>query len=132
MKIPAGPLQFASRRRPIPLTEDEEAALAFAACGITGYALADLSYGPGEGGTMLVGRVGRTVASADAVNTVAVIVTNDQATYLLRRPQDFPAAEFPALVKLAREGALLELYRRSRVKLFDGRIAPPLDAQHNF
>src|ERR1051325_11596543 len=85
MSIPAGPLQYVSPRKPIPLTEEEEAALAFAACGVTGYALADLAYGTGEGGTMLVGRLGRTVASPDAVNAVAVVVTNDHATYLLKR-----------------------------------------------
>src|SRR5438093_9818269 len=101
MNIPAGPLRYTSPRKPIPLTEAEEAALAFAACGITGYALADLSYGAGEGGSMLAGRLGRTVASADAVNTGAVVVTNDQATYLLKRPQDFTSAEFPEIVKLA-------------------------------
>src|SRR5438034_9989930 len=111
MKIPAGPFQYSSPHPPLPLTEDEEAALAFAACGVTGYALADLSYGPGEGGSMLAGRRGRTVASADAVNTGAVVVTNDQATYLLKRPQDFTSAEFPEIVKLAGEGALVELYR---------------------
>src|SRR4029453_10392564 len=105
MSIPKGPLQYTSAHKPLSLTEEEEATLAFAACGVTGYALADLSYGSGEGGSMLVGRLGRTVASADAVNTVAVIVTNDRATYLLRRPQDFPAADIPALVKLGREGA---------------------------
>src|SRR4030095_5703046 len=113
--------------KPLSLTEEEEATLAFAACGITGYALADLSYGSGEGGSMLVGRLGRTVASADAVNTVAVIVTNDQASYLLRRPQDFSGAEFPEMVNLARDGAFVELYRRTRSKLCDGRIAPSLD-----
>ena len=132
MHIPAGPLQYASPHAPIPLTEEEEAALAFAACGVTGYALADLSYGPGEGGAMLAGRLGRTVASADAVHTVAVVVTNDSATYLLKRPQDFPAAEFPEIVRLAEQGALVELYRRSRITLFDRRAAPPLDPQHNF
>ena len=132
MSIPAGPLQYTSARKPVPLTEEEEAALAFAASGITGYALADLSYDDGQGGSMLAGRLGRTIASADAVNTSAVIVTNDRATYLLKRPQDFPSAELPTLIKLAREGALLDLYRRSRIKLSDGRTAPPLDAQHNF
>ena len=132
MSIPAGPLQYASPHPPIPLTEEEEAILAFAACGVTGYALADLSYGAGEGGSMLAARLGRTVASADAVNTVAVVVTNDEATYLLKRPQDFTPTEFPALVKLARQGALAELYRRSRIQLSKGRTAPPLDAQHNF
>ena len=89
MSVPAGPFRYASRHKPIPLTEEEEAALAFAACGVTGYALADLSYGADEGGGMLVGRLGRTAASADAANTVAVVVTNDHATYLLKRPQDF-------------------------------------------
>jgi len=83
MSIPTGPFQYTSPLKPIPLTEDEEAALAFAACGVTGYALADLSYGPREGGSMLVGRLGRTVASPDAVNAVAVLVTHDRGTWLL-------------------------------------------------
>ena len=50
MRIPSGPFAFESRHEPLPLTEDEEAALVFAACGVTGYALADLSYGRGQGG----------------------------------------------------------------------------------
>lgn len=132
MRIPAGPLQYTSGHAPAALTEEEEAILAFAACGVTGYALADLSYGAGEGGAMLAGRLGRTVASADAVHTVAVVVTNDTATYLLKRPQDFEAGEISELVRLAEQGALLELYRRSRIRLSDRRTAPPLDPLHNF
>ena len=132
MSIPAGPFQYASPREPVPLTEDEEAALAFAACGVTGYALADLSYGPNEGGSMLVGRLGRTVASPDAVNAVAVLVTNDRGTWLLKRPQDFTAGEFSELVRLARNGALTDLYKRARIQLSDKRAAPPLDPGHNF
>src|SRR5215472_15365757 len=102
MSIPAGPFQYTSPHQPVPLTEDEEAALAFAACGVTGYALADLAYGPREGGSMLVGRLGRTVASPDAVHAVAVVVTNDQGTWLLKRPQDFAPTEFRELARLAR------------------------------
>lgn len=132
MSIPAGPFQYTSPLKPIPLTDDEEAALAFAACGVTGYALADLSYGPREGGSMLVGLLGRTVASPDAVNAVAVLVTNDRGTWLLKRPQDFAAAEFPELVRLARNGALTDLYMRGRIQLSDRRAAPPLDPGHNF
>ena len=45
MKIESGPFAYESHHEPLPLTETEEAALAFAACGVTGYALADLSYG---------------------------------------------------------------------------------------
>jgi hypothetical protein len=132
MSIPAGPLQYTSPHPPAPLTEDEEAALAFAACGVTGYALADLSYGPGEGGSMLVGRLGRTIASPDAVNAVAVVVTNDRGAWLLKRPQDFAPAEFGELVRLAQQGALTELYGRARIQLSDRRIAPPLDPGYNF
>src|SRR5688572_17076834 len=132
MSVPAGPFRYHSPHPPVPLTEEEEATLAFAACGVTGYALADLSYGAGEGGSMLAGRVGRTVASADAVNTVAVVVTNDRATYLLKRPQDFAPQDIPELVKLARDGALVDLYRRGRITLAHHRTAPPLGATHNF
>ncbi len=132
MSIPAGPFRYASPHKPIPLTEDEEAALAFAACGVTGYALADLSYGPSEGGSMLVGRLGRTVASPDAVNAVAVLVTNDSGTWLLKRPQDFAAKEFPELVRLARTGSLTDLYKRGRIQISNRRTAPPLDSGHNF
>jgi hypothetical protein len=132
MTIPAGPLQYKSSHAPVPLTEDEEAALAFAACGITGYALGDLSYGAREGGTMLVGRLGRTVASPDAVNAVSVLVTNDSGTWLLKRPQDFAPAEFLELVSLARKGALTDLYKRTRIQLSANRTAPPLDPGHNF
>jgi hypothetical protein len=132
MSIPAGPFQYTSPHKPVPLTEDEEAALAFAACGVTGYALADLSYGEGQGGSMLVGRLGRTVASPDAVHAVSVVVTNDQGTWLLKRPQDFAAAELTELVRLTREGKLTEVYQRSRILLSDRRTAPPLDPGYNF
>jgi hypothetical protein len=132
MKIESGPFTYESRHEPQPLTETEEAALAFAACGVTGYALADLSYGRGQGGTMLAGLLGRSVASPDAINTVSVFVINDEATYLLKRPQDFEPVEIPTLVDLARQGELVELYRRSRVKTSEGRAAPPVEPTYNF
>jgi len=132
MKIESGPFAYESRHEPLPLTETEEAALAFAACGVTGYALADVSYGPGQGGGMLAGLLGRTVASPDAISTVSVVVTNDEATYLLKRPQDFAPDEIPTLVELARRGELVELYRRSRIKISDGRAAPPVEPGYNF
>lgn len=132
MTIPLGPFEYQSPHRPIPLTEDEEAALAFAACGVTGYALADLSYGPAQGGSMLVGRLGRTVASPDAVHSVAVVVINDSGTWLLKRPQDFSISELSELMGMARARELTELYRRSRIQLSNHRIAPPLEPGYNF
>ncbi len=132
MKIESGPFAYESHHEPLPLTEAEEAALAFAACGVTGYALADLSYGRGQGGGMLAGLLGRAVASPDAINTVSVFVTNDEATYLLKRPQDFAPDEIPTLVELARRGELVEPYRKGRIKIADGRAAPPVEPGYNF
>src|SRR5438874_4865685 len=114
MKIPAGPLAFASRHAPRPLTEDDEAALVFAACGVTGHALADLAYAPGEGGNIMGGLVARTIASGDGLQTVALAVTNDTGTHLVRRPRDLPAGEIPDLIELGRRGAFTDLYRRCR------------------
>ncbi len=86
MKIPGGPLAYESRHPPAPLTEDEEAALVFAACGITGNALADLCYSREGGGNIMAGLVARTIASGDGLQTVALVITNDEATYLIHLP----------------------------------------------
>lgn len=75
MAIPHGPLAYQSQHEPVPLTEDEEAALVFAATGITGYSLRDLSYGSAQGGPMIAGSVSRTISSADSINTVPLFVT---------------------------------------------------------
>ena len=131
MRMAKGPLQYSSRHAAFPLTEEEEAALAFAACGVTGYALGDLPYAEGEGGTIMAGLLGRTVASGDAIQAVALVVTNDQGTYLIKRPQDFTQAEIPELIRLADRGEWVELYRRSRVKIKAGRAAPSLAPMFN-
>jgi hypothetical protein len=126
-----GPLAHRSGAAPLRLSEEEEALLAFAACGITGHALGDLEYQPGGGGTILAGLAGRTVPSGDAIHTVSVFVLNEDATYLLKRPRDLPAAEVPELAGLARRGEFVELYRRCRVKVRDGRPRPRLDPMYN-
>jgi len=84
MKLNGGPLAFESHRPPEPLSMDEEAALAFAACGITGNALAELPYQTGglpdaAGGNIMKQFVGRTAPSADALHTVTVFYANDSA-----------------------------------------------------
>jgi hypothetical protein len=131
MALPAGPLAYRSRHPGLPLTEGEEALLAFAACGITGPALADLAYAPGQGGTIMAGLLGRTVGSGDAIQSVAVLVTNAEATYLLKRPRDFTPAELGELVGLAAAEEYVELYRRSRILVRSGRTAAPLEPPVN-
>jgi hypothetical protein len=122
MEIPAGPLAHKSRFQPRPLSESEEAALAFAACGITGFALADLCYAPGHGGNIMAGLVGRTVASGDGIQTAALIVINDRATYFLKRPQDFSPPELNELIALGQRNAFPEIYSRTRVQIKPGRV----------
>jgi hypothetical protein len=131
MAMGAGPLAYRSRHPGLALTEEEEALLAFAACGITGPALADLAYAPGHGGTIMAGLLGRTIGSGDAIQSVAVFVTNAEATYLLKRPRDLGPAEATDLVALAQAGAYVELYRRTRVPIRAGRTVAPLDPPFN-
>src|SRR5215468_3769369 len=102
MKVPAGPLAYESSHKARPLTEDEEAALVFAACGITGHALADLCYAKGGGGGIMAGLVARTIASGDGLQTVGLIVINDDGAWLVRRPRELPASEISKLIELGK------------------------------
>ncbi|MBV9282937.1 MAG: hypothetical protein JOZ41_22930, partial [Chloroflexi bacterium] len=134
MRLNGGPLAYDSACPPQPLTLEEEAALAFAACGITGQTVGEMPYETGnepEAGTgnCLMHFVGRTVASADAVHAVSVFVINDDGAWLLKRPQDFPGADLPELIQGVREHKLVELYERSRVRLAERRVDVPRDAQ---
>jgi hypothetical protein len=130
MRLNGGPLAYESVHEPEPLSLDEEAALAFAACGITGYTMAELPYDTGDvaeagGGNIIMNFVGRTVFSADAAHLVTVFVLNDDGVWLLKRPQDYPRLEVPELVKAAREHRWLDLYTKSRVRIADRRLDVP-------
>lgn len=125
MRIPAGPLAYESKHPARPLTEAEEAALVFAACGITGHALADLCYAPGEGGGIMAGLVARTIASGDGLQTVALIVINDRGAWLVRRPREMPAADIARLIEFGKNGEFTELYRRCRVQIAEERPRTP-------
>src|ERR1700726_2799444 len=64
MRLNGGPLAYESMHEPEPLSLAEEAALAFAACGITGYTMADMPYDTGNvakagGGNIIMHFVGR-------------------------------------------------------------------------
>jgi hypothetical protein len=131
MNMASGPLAYQSRRAPRPLSEEEEAMLVFAACGITGHALLDLCFTPDEGGAIVARSIGRTIASGDAIQTVSLVVTNDQATYLIKRPQDFASGTCSELIDLGGKMEFTELYRRSRVQIQTGRCAPPLGPLFN-
>jgi hypothetical protein len=130
MKLNGGPLAHESKLAPQPLTLEEEAALAFAACGVTGHALAELPYQTGSvpdagGGNIMKQFIARTAPSADALHTVTVFVTNDQGAWMLRRPQDFPRESVAGLVQAAKEHKLDDLYTQSRIRIADRRVDVP-------
>jgi hypothetical protein len=130
MRLNGGPLAYASAHEPAPLSLAEEATLAFAASGITGYTMAELPYQAGDvaeagGGNIIVHLVGRTTFSADAAHLVTVFVLNDDGVWLLKRPQDYPRLEVPELVEAAREQRWLDLYEKSRVRIADRRLDVP-------
>lgn len=131
MRMASGPLAHASSHGSFPLSEEEEALLMFAACGITGFALLDQSFAEGQGGAIVARALGRTIASGDAIQTVSLVVINDDAAYLIKRPQDFPPQEIHALLDQAQQRRITELYRRMRVRIKDGRAAPPLAPMFN-
>jgi len=130
MTLNGGPLAYPSAHPPQPLAMVEEAALAFAACGITGYALAELPYESGKvpeagGGNIITHFVGRTVGSGDALHTVVMFVINDEGVWMLKRPQDFPGTEIAGLAQAAKEHEFVELYEKSRVRIADKRADVP-------
>jgi hypothetical protein len=130
LRLNGGPLAYASAQAPQPLRVDQEAALAFAACGITGAVLADLPYQTGDvpeagSGNIMSHLVGRTVASGDAIHSNAVFVINDDGAWMLKRPQDYPRAEIAELAQLARDRQFGALYERSRVGIADRRVDVP-------
>src|SRR5215217_3176009 len=130
MSLNGGPLAYHSTHAPQPLSLEEEAALAFAGCGITGFALADLPYESGDvpeagGGNIMTHLVGRTVASGDAMHNITLFVLNDEGVWMLKRPQDYPRDEIVGLSQAAREHRLVELYKKSRVQIAEGRHDVP-------
>jgi hypothetical protein len=119
MRLNGGPLAYESTHGPSPLSLVEEAILAFAACGITGYTMGELPYDTGDvaeagGGNIIMNFVGRTVFSADAAHLVTVFVLNDDGVWLLKRSKDYPRVEVPELVNLAHEQHWVDLYEKSR------------------
>jgi hypothetical protein len=130
MHLQGGPLEFESQQDARPLSLDEEAALAFAATGITGFVSGELPYRPGPqpesgAGHMMTRFWGRTIPSADGLHTVSLMVTNDEGCWYVKRPQNFAVGELPEIIQLGRQQRWTELYEQTRVKIADGRVDVP-------
>lgn len=130
MSMDQGPLNHTSIHSPERLTIDEEAALAFAACGTTGYAYADLPYQSDPdrevgGGNIMTNFIGRTIASGDNIHSVVVFVLNDDGAWLIRRPQDFSADQNADFISMGKDRRFTDWYLNSRVRIADSRPEIP-------
>lgn len=128
--LQGGAFSYKSEAAAVPLNLDEEAILAFAGSGITGRVYGELPYEPAAGpetggGQVMITMLGRTFPSADGAATAALFINRDDATYAMRRPQDFRADEIDELAVMARDRRYSDLYERSRVKLADKRSEIP-------
>ena len=126
--IPDGPLAFASRHEPLPLSELERLLVLTAAGGNTGwhymitrnahYAPHLASYSGGAGG--------RTFPSAAGFHTSELFFTDDDGVYF------FPVRDAPALAERGTDGSLdleelLDAHRGRIRKLAEGRLNVPAE-----
>ena len=128
--LQGGAFSYKSEAQPVPLSLDEEAVLAFAGSGITGHVYGELPYQPAAGpetggGQVMITMLGRTFPSADGAATAALFINRDDATFAMRRPQDFKPEEIEELAEMARARRFTDLYRRSRIQLADHRSEIP-------
>ncbi len=122
-----GPLAYSSAHQPVPLTEVEEALLAWAALGPNGIVAADI---PVQGDlSSLIHWAGRTVPGSSNDFSVDLFIINDAGVHLYR-----PGTERMAPVEIngpADYWKILHWYRNGRVKVSDKRpdvgwfTAPP-------
>ncbi len=110
MELPAGPLHYKSQRLPIPLSNEEEQALIFAAVGQTGMNLGDMQFvrrPPEEGGQgiALMNFQSRTVPSPCAAHTTSLFYTNEQGVFFVKNSYQ-QESEFVAETVKLRDGRL--------------------------
>ncbi|MBD3646662.1 MAG: hypothetical protein HUJ31_04220 [Pseudomonadales bacterium] len=124
---PKGPLAYRSGKEPVPLTEIEEAIIAWAGLGPNGIVTADI---PVSGDlASLFYWAGRTAPGSSNDHSVDLMIINDEGVHLYR-----PGTERSKPVEI--EGPddywkILQWYRQGRIKVSDRRpdvdwsVAPP-------
>jgi hypothetical protein len=121
--IPDGPLAFASRHDPVPLSDLEKMLVLTAAGGNTGWhymITRHARYAP-HLSNYTAGAGGRTFPSAAGFHTSELFFTDDEGVYLLET-RDAPALTEPDQLDVA---ALVDAHRGRIRKIADGRMPIP-------
>lgn len=126
MEMTEGTLKYKSRFQPIPLTELEEAFLIWAGTGMTGLSLGDL---PRTGISWLFQWTGRSWPCSCNSHSTELFYTNDKGVYMVKlfnlMPEDGETSIFTGRSEEERLEGVLRLFRRSLIKLQDGRADLP-------
>ncbi len=116
-----GPLEFVSKRQPVPLSEAEEALLLWAACGPNGIANWDISIDGGFHELTYIS--GRTAPAPGNSLATDLLVINDNGAFIYK-----PGLERSGNVEIkdARDSAkILDWYRKGMIQILDER--PDID-----
>lgn len=135
MEIDQGPLKYKSKYDPVPLTELEEALIAWSGAGIKSINLSD--FPPHVGLDLEFQFTSKALPSLGDIHRTELFYTNDEGTYMIRLADQAPG-DFKGLEDLSDEervDKVLELFRESRIEVEDGRAslptAPPGMSSHN-
>jgi len=125
MAIEDSVMQFKSKIKPIPLTEEEEALITWAGVGLTGVNLGDIP--PEKGLSTIIQWTGRTFPSACNAHATELFYTNDDGLYImkLRDAKIDKVSIFEGLSKNEVVATIIDLFKKYRVKLKDGRAELP-------
>ena len=127
MTVDSDVIDYTSPHPPVPLSELEEALLVMAATGLNGLALADMD--PKRGMSTVVQWTNRTWPSACSNHGTELFWSNDDGLWWLdifrMVPEPGEISTLSGKGMDAQAEWIVDLYRRARVKLHDGRAPLP-------
>lgn len=132
METPSGPLAFKSRHEPLPLSELERAVLVAAGTGVTGWSFG-VPFGPDrpdEHAHYSLRFTGRAAPTAGGFGTPAMLMTDDDGTYLVNTRDVEPERlrEFDGLEDDAER--IIAVARAHTAKLSNKRLDLPAAPPH--
>lgn len=126
MELTHGPLAHRSDHDPHPLSEIEEAFLAWVGTGVTGLAMGDL---PPDGLSWMVSWAGRSWPCSCNSHSTELLFTNDTGLYALGLGEWLPEEVSPEMLagrpREAQIATVLELFRARSRRLEEGRADLP-------
>lgn len=132
MEIPDGPLAYASRHDPVPLTDLERTLLVLCGAGISGWntGIEYTESGQKDTGCNYPLRfVGRTFATGASVHSSELIFTDDSGTYITNF-RNLDPVKWKEYGEAGDLSTMMERLLANCVKLRDGRTTVPAESPH--